>query len=105
VLPVCASSWLNTPIARRRRFHLSLLNAFRRTLFGIQRLCILLPPELTSQLFGTGSAMRLDTTNHYARANIETKRKALEKIAGASRLGQAPRWKRNADLMAWLDSM
>lgn len=48
---------------------------------------------------------RLDTTNHYARANIETKRKALEKIAGASRLGQAPRWKRKADLMAWLDSM
>lgn len=47
----------------------------------------------------------LDTTNHYARANVETKRKALEKIAGSSRPGKAPRWKRNAELLAWLDSL
>ncbi len=48
---------------------------------------------------------RLDTTNHYARASVDTKRKALEKVGGASRPGQAPRWKREADLMAWLDSL
>ncbi len=47
----------------------------------------------------------LDTTNHYARASVETKRKALEKAAGSSRPGKAPRWKRDADLMAWLDSL
>jgi site-specific recombinase XerD len=47
----------------------------------------------------------LDTTNHYARATIETKRKALEKIAGSSRVGGVPRWKRDAELMAWLDSL
>jgi len=47
----------------------------------------------------------LDTTNHYARATVETKRKALEKIAGSSRPGIAPRWKRNTELMAWLDSL
>jgi site-specific recombinase XerD len=47
----------------------------------------------------------LDTTNHYARANVETKRKALEKVAGSSRPGKAPCWKRNAELMAWLDSL
>jgi site-specific recombinase XerD len=47
----------------------------------------------------------LDTTNHYARATVETKRKALEKIAGSSRPAQAPRWKRDTDLMAWLDSL
>jgi site-specific recombinase XerD len=47
----------------------------------------------------------LDTTNHYARANVETKRRALEKVATASRPGKAPRWKRDAELMAWLDSL
>ena len=46
----------------------------------------------------------LDTTNHYARANIETKRKALEKAA-PSRLGKPPRWKRDPDVLAWLDSL
>jgi site-specific recombinase XerD len=47
----------------------------------------------------------LDTTNHYARANVETKRKALEKVAGSSRLGKPPRWKRDPDVLAWLDSL
>lgn len=47
----------------------------------------------------------LDTTNHYARATIETKRKALEKVAGSSNLGGVPRWKRDTELMAWLDSL
>jgi site-specific recombinase XerD len=47
----------------------------------------------------------LDTTNHYARANVETKRKALEKVDPAVRPGKPPRWKRNPELMAWLDSL
>jgi integrase/recombinase XerC len=47
----------------------------------------------------------LDTTNRYARASIETKRKALEKVAGSSRPEKPPRWKRDTDLMAWLDSL
>jgi site-specific recombinase XerD len=47
----------------------------------------------------------LDTTNHYARANVETKRKALEKVDPAARPGKPPRWKRNPELMAWLDSL
>lgn len=47
----------------------------------------------------------LDTTNHYARANVETKRKALEKVDPAARPGRPPRWKRNPELMAWLDSL
>ena len=47
----------------------------------------------------------LDTTNHYARANVETKRKALEKVDRAARPGKPPRWKRNPELMAWLDSL
>ena len=47
----------------------------------------------------------LDTTNYYARANVETKRKALEKVDPAARPGKPPRWKRNPELMAWLDSL
>lgn len=47
----------------------------------------------------------LDTTNHYARANLETKRKALEQVDPSTRPGKPPRWKRNAELLAWLDSL
>jgi site-specific recombinase XerD len=48
---------------------------------------------------------RLDTTNLYARANLETKRKALENIDPSTRPGRPPHWKRNPDLMSWLDSL
>jgi site-specific recombinase XerD len=47
----------------------------------------------------------LDTTNHYARANVETKRQALEKVDKSARPGRPPRWKRTADLLTWLDSL
>jgi site-specific recombinase XerD len=47
----------------------------------------------------------LDTTNHYAQANLETKRKALEQVDPKSRPAKPPRWKRDADLLAWLDSL
>lgn len=48
---------------------------------------------------------RLDTTNHYARANLETKRKALEQIDSSTKPGRPPRWRRNPDLLTWLDSL
>ena len=48
---------------------------------------------------------RLDTTNHYARANLETKRKALELVDASSRPGRPPRWKTDPELLAWLDSL
>jgi site-specific recombinase XerD len=47
----------------------------------------------------------LDTTNRYAQADLETKRKALEKVDRSARPGKPPRWKRDAELMAWLDSL
>lgn len=47
----------------------------------------------------------LDTTNHYAQANLETKRKALEQADPSLRNSKPPRWKRDADLLAWLDSL
>jgi len=47
----------------------------------------------------------LETTNHYAQANLETKRSALEKADPKLRPGKPPRWKREADLLVWLDSL
>jgi site-specific recombinase XerD len=49
--------------------------------------------------------VRLDTTNLYARANLETKRKALEKIEPSIRPARPPRWKADPQLMVWLDSL
>jgi site-specific recombinase XerD len=49
--------------------------------------------------------VRLDTTNLYARANLETKRKALEKVETSNRPGRPPRWKTDPQLMVWLDSL
>ena len=47
----------------------------------------------------------LDSTNIYARANVETKRKALEKVDGSARPDKPPRWKREVELLEWLDSL
>jgi len=49
--------------------------------------------------------VRLDTTNLYARANLETKRKALEKIDASIRPAKPPRWKADPQLMVWLNSL
>ena len=47
----------------------------------------------------------LDTTNHYARANLETKRQALQQVDTSTRPTKAPRWKRDPDLLTWLNSL
>jgi site-specific recombinase XerD len=47
----------------------------------------------------------LDTTNRYARANLETKRCALEKVDATARPSKPPRWKREVELLRWLDSL
>ena len=47
----------------------------------------------------------LDTTNHYAQANLETKRKALEQVGVPTAENRPARWKRDADLLAWLDTL
>jgi hypothetical protein len=48
---------------------------------------------------------KLETTNHYAEANIETKRKAPEQVDPKLRPSKPPRWKRDIDLLTWLDSL
>jgi len=47
----------------------------------------------------------LDTTNHYAQANLETKRKALETLIPSSKVTKPPRWRRDASVLDWLDSL
>lgn len=47
----------------------------------------------------------LDTTNHYAKANLETKRKALELVDAPTTEGHRPSWKRDASLLAWRDTL
>jgi site-specific recombinase XerD len=47
----------------------------------------------------------LDTTNHYDRANIETKRRAIELVDRSTRPSGPPRWKRNPNVLTWLDSL
>jgi len=45
----------------------------------------------------------LNTTNHYAQANLETKRRALETVS--NRPDKPPRWRREPELLKWLDSL
>jgi integrase/recombinase XerD len=45
------------------------------------------------------------TTQIYARANLEMKRKALEKVADATTLPKIPSWKQNKTLLDWLHSL
>lgn len=47
----------------------------------------------------------LDTTNHYAQANLETKRKALERVGAPAQGRKPPSWKRDASVLAWLDTL
>lgn len=47
----------------------------------------------------------LDTTNHYAQANLETKRKALEQVGIPAAGNHPPRWKHDASLLDWLDTL
>jgi integrase len=47
----------------------------------------------------------LDTPNHYAQTNLETKRKALERLDASSRASRPPRWRRDTSVLAWLDSL
>jgi site-specific recombinase XerD len=47
----------------------------------------------------------LDTTNHYAQANLQTKRQALERLESPSRPAKRPSWKQDQSILAWLDTL
>lgn len=76
-------------------------HTFRHTA-GVQLVAAGVDVTVIRNWFGHVS---LDTTNHYARANIETKRRAIELVDRSTRPGKPPRWRRNPKLLAWLDSL
>ena len=45
------------------------------------------------------------TTQIYARANLEMKRRALEKVANDTPLPALPSWQQNKTLLDWLRSL
>lgn len=47
----------------------------------------------------------IDTTAHYAQANITTKRIALERLASPTKRARPPSWRHRQDVLAWLDAM
>lgn len=47
----------------------------------------------------------VDTTAHYAQANLATKRTALAKLSPPKKGVLVPRWNRNEDVLTWLDSL
>lgn len=47
----------------------------------------------------------LDTTNHYAQANLETKRRALERVETPDPDGNPPSWRRDQSVLDWLDTL
>lgn len=47
---------------------------------------------------------QLETTAHYAQANLQTKRDALARLPLPGTTGRS-RWKRDASVLAWLDSL
>jgi site-specific recombinase XerD len=76
-------------------------HTFRHSM-GVAMVAAGIDVTVIRSLFGHVS---LDTTNHYARANLETKRRALQQIEVSTRPGKPPRWKRDPDLMSWLNSL
>lgn len=46
----------------------------------------------------------LETTHHYAQANLDTKREALQRLQPQS-TGVKPPWRRDAGVLAWLESL
>jgi site-specific recombinase XerD len=49
--------------------------------------------------------VHLDTTNLYAEANLETKRQALDRLDAGARPKKPPLWKKDEDILSWLDSL
>lgn len=46
----------------------------------------------------------LETTNHYAQANLETKRRALERVK-SPKADSPPSWRRDKSVLDWLDTL
>ncbi len=60
------------------------------------------PPTAIQGILGHAD---IRTTDIYARANMEMKRRALEKAAGTATPTRLPSWQENKDLLNWLRSL
>ncbi len=76
-------------------------HTFRHSI-GVTMIAAGIDVTIIRSLFGHTS---LDTTGHYARANIETKRQALQQVDMSTRPAKPPRWKRDPDVLTWLNSL
>ena len=54
---------------------------------------------------GTAAAKAGMTTQIYARANLEMKRTALEKVDHAATFPDMPSWKQDSTLLEWLSAL
>jgi hypothetical protein len=62
-------------------------------------------PELIAALKSALIGQRYSPVVVRNRANLETKRKALEKVAVPITPGGQPSWKRDVSVLAWLDTL
>jgi site-specific recombinase XerD len=76
-------------------------HSFRHTK-GMHLLHSGVPLEIIRDFLGH---VDVKTTEIYARANLEMKRKALEKAADVNPLPKIPSWKQNKTLLEWLHSL
>ena len=76
-------------------------HSFRHTK-GMHLLQSGVPLEIIRDFLGH---VDVKTTEIYARANLEMKRKALEKAADVGPLPKIPSWKQNKTLLVWLHSL
>ena len=76
-------------------------HSFRHTK-GMHLLHSGVPLEIIRDFLGH---VDVKTTEIYARANLEMKRKALEKTADVTPLPKIPSWKQNKTLLEWLHSL
>jgi integrase/recombinase XerD len=76
-------------------------HSFRHTK-GMHLLQSGVPLEIIRDFLGH---VDVKTTEIYARANLEMKRKALEKAADVGPLPKIPSWKQNKTLLEWLHSL
>jgi integrase/recombinase XerD len=76
-------------------------HSFRHTK-GMHLLHSGVPLEIIRDFLGH---VDVKTTEIYARANLEMKRKALEKAADVTPLPKVPSWKQNKTLLEWLHSL
>ncbi len=76
-------------------------HSFRHTK-GMHLLQSGISPDIIRDFLGH---VDVKTTQIYARANLEMKRRALEKISDASPVPKIPSWKENKTLLDWLHSL